>query len=299
MKVLTNGNTLTFGELDTALAEASYLVNCRPLQPSPEMGEDGFISPNDIMMGRSDKLPPLTETFDDSLTRRVAHIRRIVNEFWTRWSNSYYQSLVKYHKWRLKTRNAEPGDVVLVLDRQGLGIKGKFTLGVISSVQTDPDNVVRKVTVRYKLPQNSDNPSSYSPNPYKYAERNVRGLALVVTAQERNKVENIDLDTNRFDKNVSTEDSTDKEDSANEKNKEDSDNEKDKDESSLKNEDSESNDEQFSQVNPLEEDSSFVNEDVRSLEKENLQVDKDTRNSRVLAPSSVGRKRWKPNKLDL
>ena len=50
---------ISFAELDTALAEASYLVNCRPMQPNPAMGEDGFICPNDMMMGRSDKKPPL------------------------------------------------------------------------------------------------------------------------------------------------------------------------------------------------------------------------------------------------
>ena len=58
LKIITSG-TMSFGELDTALAEASYLVNCRPMQPSPAMGEDSFICPNYIMMGRSDKLPRL------------------------------------------------------------------------------------------------------------------------------------------------------------------------------------------------------------------------------------------------
>ena len=41
--------------------------------------------------------------------------------------------------------------------------------------------------------QSKDNPD-YSSMPYKYAERNGRGLALVVTDQERSDVDNIDLD---------------------------------------------------------------------------------------------------------
>ena len=106
-------------------------------------------------------------------------MQRMVTEFWKRWSTSYYQSLVKYHKWRLKTRNAEPGDVVLVLDKEGP--KGKFSLGIIASVKKDDDDVVRKVTVKYKLAQPKDK-VDYQAKPYKYAERNVRGLALVVTA---------------------------------------------------------------------------------------------------------------------
>ena len=201
LKVLINNDTVSFGELDAALAEASYLVNTRPLQPNPNMGEDGFICPNDLIMGRSDKRPPLDQFFDDKLTRRVSHMQRMVTEFWKKWSTSYYQSLVKYHKWRLKTRNAEPGDVVLVLDKEGP--KGKFSLGIIASVKKDDDDVVRKVTVKYKLAQPKDK-VDYQARPYKYAERNVRGLALVVTAQERNEIEGIDVDNCRFNKNVDT-----------------------------------------------------------------------------------------------
>ena len=51
LKIITSG-TMSFGELDTALAEASYLVNCRPMQPSPGMGET----------------PPIAEVFDNNLT---------------------------------------------------------------------------------------------------------------------------------------------------------------------------------------------------------------------------------------
>ena len=105
LKVITNNNTLSFGELDAALSEASYIVNSRPLQLNPTMGEDGFIRPNDILFGRSDNAP-VGEVFDDKLklTRRVAHKSRIIAEYWTRWINSYYQTLVKYHKWKLKSR---------------------------------------------------------------------------------------------------------------------------------------------------------------------------------------------------
>ena len=80
LTVITRG-TMSLAELDTALAEASYLVNCRPMQPNPSMGEDFF---------------------DNKLTRRVSHIKRLTEEFWKKWSASYYQTLVKYHKWKLR-----------------------------------------------------------------------------------------------------------------------------------------------------------------------------------------------------
>ena len=80
------------------------------------------------------------------------------------------------------TRNARPGDIVLILDREAP--KGRFTLGGITSVQMDEDKVVRKVMVRYKLKNKGDG-SEYKPSADKFIERNVRGLGLLATAEER------------------------------------------------------------------------------------------------------------------
>ena len=179
---MTKNRTLTFGQLDAALAECSYLVNCRPLalHPGPG-GEEGYICPNDLMMGRSDKAPPMEPFEDSSLAKKVRFMRSIVLQFWERWYESYYQRLIKYHKWRNQKRNASPGDIVLILDRESP--KGKFTLGEIVSIKIDEDNIVRKVMVRYKL----KNPrgKSHASGAEKFMERNVRGLALVVTKEER------------------------------------------------------------------------------------------------------------------
>ena len=80
-------------------------------------------------------------------------------------------------------RNAKPGDIVLILDREAP--KGKYTLAEISSVKTDADQVVRKVIVRYKLNKSGEG-DEYTPVADKFVERSVRGLALVLTAEERN-----------------------------------------------------------------------------------------------------------------
>ena len=47
---------------------------------------------------------------------------------------------------------------------------------------------MRKVILRYKI-KNAVKGEIYIPTAYKYVERNVRGLALVVTAEERNNNE--------------------------------------------------------------------------------------------------------------
>ena len=67
------------------------------------------------------------------------------------------------------------------------------------SLKTDEDGVVRTATIKYKITK-SDKKDELNPSPYKYAERNVRNLALIVTAQECKKVETINLDDIRFNK---------------------------------------------------------------------------------------------------
>ena len=119
LKYITKRKTMTFAQLDTVLAQCSYLVNCRPLMiyPGPP-GEDGYICPNDLMMGRSSKAPPIGTFESSSLARKLQFTRSLVVQFWERWYTSYYQQWVKYHKWWTKFRNAKPGDIVLILDRE-------------------------------------------------------------------------------------------------------------------------------------------------------------------------------------
>ena len=133
----------------------------------------------------------------------------------------------------------------------------------------------------------------YQAKPYKYAERNVRGLALVVTAQERNEIEGIDIDKCRFNKNIKM--SEDEESHAAEENDDrtvenddhPSENDvksKENDDQSKENDD-QSNEDEDDQVNPTEaniEDNSNSNLDERKL-----------------PATSSGRKIKKPNKLDL
>ena len=211
--------------------------------------------------------------------------------------------MVKYHKWRLRTRNAEPGDVVLVLDKEGP--KGKFTLGIIASVKKDDDDVVRKVTVKYKLAQPKDQ-VDYQAKPYKYAERNVRGLALIVTAQERKDVEGIEVDEIRFDKNIEVSD--DDESQGQEINQTKTD--------GIFDNNVQTNDDEHYDDHTIENDVQSNENDVKSNENDdqtneseddqvkptevNVEDNSDAHlDERKLPATSTGRKRWKPNKLDL
>ena len=154
-------------------------------------------------------------------------------------------------------------------------------------MKTDADGCVRKVTVKYKLTHAADDGVAYKASPYKYAERNVRGLALVMTAQERNDVENIDLDAVRFDKKVDEEIDNSGQNDENKR--------EDEQEASVFNEEREiETDQEVS--NPNDEENSNIEASENILEKENPNPENL---ARLLPPSSRGRIRRKPKKLDL
>lgn len=149
--------------------QVARLVNSHPLQPNPTSGDDGYIiCPNDYLFGRSDREPP----------------------------SNVDMSLIRFSRWKNAARNAEVKDMVLILATEFS--KGKFAVCVIDSVKKDQDKKVRKVVVKYKVRAKKHTKH------YKYTEKKVRGIALLVTAQERLETETVDMDLKRFD----TEDQT-------------------------------------------------------------------------------------------
>ena len=189
LRVVTRGVT-TFGEQDCLLSEASFEINKRPMQWNPAVGEDGFLCPNDILFGRSDREPPMYQMEHGTLTKRAVEKQKILEEFWQKWSTSYLQTLHQYQKWKHGDRNARENDVVLILDKEIR--KGEFIPAIIHRVIEKDDNVVRRVELRYKVPQR-DMSGEYKPGPYKFTERNVRTISLLIAAEDRSSIEPIHL----------------------------------------------------------------------------------------------------------
>ena len=176
----------------------------------------------------------------------------------------------------------------LVLDREGP--KGKFTLGRIFTVKTDTDNIVRKITIKYKLPQSGLN-HDLVPSAYKYAERNVRNLALVVTAQECEQIEAINIDEVRARKRPEETEENTPIDDENDASNDDFRNEEA--ENDVENPEDEEVFEEFNDETPEDptvENTVSSEENISRKEKSNL---------KELPRTSTGRVRWKPKKLDL
>jgi hypothetical protein len=185
IKIISDGLG-TFGETETMLFEASYMVNSRPLQFYPRAGEDGFICPNDILFGRSTKEPPAMDFENCGLAQRSAEQQRIMGEFWEQWSTSYLQNLHRYQRWTRGERNLRPGDLVLVLDKKVF--PDKFLTGEIISVVTADDGMVRRVNVRYKLHKDNGRTQVIKTRKFKQFERSPHGLALLLSIEERDVI---------------------------------------------------------------------------------------------------------------
>ena len=161
---------------------------------------------------------------------------------------------------------------------------GKFTIGQISSVRTDSDGVVRKVTVKYKLNQPKNTGVNYSESPYKYAERNVRGLALLITAQEKRDTEGVDTDKLRTSPWLYNKDHT----------------EEYNDEENVIDDESHEENVNENQESNFIENNVESEEDITELEAEENTAENVNRNElQIISPTSTGRKRWKPKMLDL
>ena len=160
----------------------------------------------------------------------------------------------------------------------------KFTIGQISSVKTDSDGVVRKVTVKNKLNQPKNTGVNYSESPYKYAERNVRGLALLITAQEKRDTECVDTDLLRTSPWLYNKDHT----------------EEYNDEENVIDDESHEENVNENQESNFIENNVESEEDITELEAEENTAENVNRNElQIISPTSTRRKRWKPKRLDL
>ena len=96
LKKAIGNQVLSPFEVYTYLLEAANLVNSRPIGRAPNDPDDGtYISPNDILLGRSTSDVP-QRPFRPTKNRRhrVEFVQKLVDSFWTKWSKDVFPSLV-------------------------------------------------------------------------------------------------------------------------------------------------------------------------------------------------------------
>ena len=75
--------------------EAAELVNSRPIGKHPTNPEDGtYLSPNDLLLGRSGANAPQGPFKDHSTTKqRFEFVQIVVDAFWKKWTKDYFPTL--------------------------------------------------------------------------------------------------------------------------------------------------------------------------------------------------------------
>ena len=146
-KVIGN-QVLSPFELYTYLLEVANLVNSRPIGRVPNDPDDGkYISPNDILLGRSTSdVPqgPFRETKNPR--HRVEFVQKLVDSFWRKWSRDVFPSLVLRKKWHTKRRDVKVNDVVTYVDENA--VRGKWTIGRIIKTFPGQDGKTRNVKIK-------------------------------------------------------------------------------------------------------------------------------------------------------
>ena len=133
--------------------EIANIVNSRPIGiisgsdptcPDP-------ITPNHLLLGRSTTevaTGPFDETRD--VNKRYKFLQQLVDSWWNRWYESVLPSLVPCYKWLQRHRNVQVGDICLI--RYKSDLRSTYRLGQVVKTQLGSDGLVRKVVLKYKLP---------------------------------------------------------------------------------------------------------------------------------------------------
>lgn len=141
--------SLTHEVLTTFLAEASAIVNSRPLVSLSTDPENPLpLSPSMMLTQKpamtSISLPTVDEkNMYRAQWKRVQHLAEV---FWRRWKSQYLDTLQSYRKWKYDRRNLSEGDVVLMRDNSVA--RNYWPMGIITKVFPSSDGKVRKVEVR-------------------------------------------------------------------------------------------------------------------------------------------------------
>ena len=178
-----NDSILSFAELQTIMYEVACVVNSRPIgiKPGNDVDLGSYLCPNDLLLGRNDKLPPLGKLDDCPDTKyRYRFIQSIIANFWKRWQRDFFPTLLLQKKWHTATRNVRVGDIVLVQDANT--VRGDWRMGEVVHVTTGRDDLVRDVKVRYKVQSDG---ATYSGARNKFVTRSVHRLVVILPVEDK------------------------------------------------------------------------------------------------------------------
>ncbi|XP_043205783.1 uncharacterized protein LOC122372549 [Amphibalanus amphitrite] len=135
--------------LHTLFCEIESVLNSRPLTyVSTSQGDVEPLTPNHLLLLRGCGEGVVGQfTADDLLSvKRWKQVQYLAEQFWLRWRRDYLPTLQRRQRWVHRSRNVEPGDVVLIADEEVP--RGHWALGRVLETYPSRDGLVRKVRLR-------------------------------------------------------------------------------------------------------------------------------------------------------
>ncbi|XP_048030334.1 uncharacterized protein LOC125279307 [Megalobrama amblycephala] len=143
--------TVTEEVLRTVLIEIEGILNSKPLgYVSSDVADPDPITPNSLLMGRSDSaLPQVIYPASELLSRkRWRHSQILADQFWSCYLRNYLPGLQSRHKWQQEKDNLTVGTVVMIADPQFP--RAFWPIGTVKAVHTGADNKVRAAEIQVK-----------------------------------------------------------------------------------------------------------------------------------------------------
>ena len=146
-----NNRLLSRDEMTTLFQEGCSIVNNTPLWDfSPHPNKCAPLSPAMLLTLRDAPNPPAAESFteNDLLQyggRRWRRVQYLAEQFWCSWRNHHLNTLQLRYKWKIKNRNVNIGDIVLL---KGKSKRNNWPIGVVTDMKKSRDGLVRSVAIR-------------------------------------------------------------------------------------------------------------------------------------------------------
>ncbi|XP_059226223.1 uncharacterized protein LOC131998099 isoform X3 [Stomoxys calcitrans] len=148
LRRIMKDRTLTYEELSTLLCQVESCLNSRPLCPlSTDPSDFSVLTPAHFLVGEPTTCIPEDDLLDSNINRLThwKQIEKLKQHFWQRWSQEYLCRLQSRPKWNCLKREAQIGDIVLLLHERST--PGHWPLARVEEIHPGSDGHCRVVTL--------------------------------------------------------------------------------------------------------------------------------------------------------
>ena len=141
-----NKPVLTINEYWNIFSQCSEILNRRPIQGYMDQQTIKFITPNQLLLGRTSKEAPAQTEEDLRVRPRLELLKSIKAKFWKLLMDvlAADSRLMKYPCWYKQSREPQPGDVILVLYKTK--VNDNYRMGKIISVNQNKRDITCRVS---------------------------------------------------------------------------------------------------------------------------------------------------------